>query len=95
MRCIKLGSAVGCWRVSQVHFVRKQTMCKSVNTHLTVCFAFYKPRWLLHNTADRAEIVFGHLKCLVSRSCMLTLCLRYFSIKRIKVWELQTGAFCV
>ena len=36
MRLIKLGSSVGCSRVPQVHFVRKQTMFKSVNTHLTV-----------------------------------------------------------
>ena len=45
MRCIKLGSLVGCTRVPQVPFVlkgfvRKQTMCKSVYTYLTVCFAF-------------------------------------------------------
>ena len=45
MRWIKLGSSVGCPSVPQVHFarkhfVRKQTMCKSVNIHLTVCFAF-------------------------------------------------------
>ena len=26
--------------------------------YLTICFAFEKPRWLLHNTADRAETVF-------------------------------------
>ena len=67
MRCIQLGSSVGCSRVPQVyfvrkHFVRKQTMCKSLYTYLTVCFAFEKPRWLLHNTADRAETVFSHLK---------------------------------
>ena len=37
-------------------------MCKSVYTYLTICFAFEKPRWLLHNTADRAETVFSHLK---------------------------------
>ena len=43
MRCIKLGSMIGCWRVPQVHFIQKhfaqkQTMCKSVNmSHLTVC----------------------------------------------------------
>ena len=37
-------------------------MCKSLYTYLTVCFAFEKPRWLLHNTADRAETVFSHLK---------------------------------
>ena len=30
MRCIQLGSSVGCSRVPQVHFVRKQTMCKSL-----------------------------------------------------------------
>ena len=41
MRCIKLGSLVVCSRVPQVNFVRKhfvgkQTMRKSVNTHLTV-----------------------------------------------------------
>ena len=63
MRCIQLGSSVGCSRVPQVHFVRKhfirkQTMCKSLYTYLTICFAFEKPRWLLHNTADRAETVF-------------------------------------
>ena len=63
MRCIQVGSSVGCSRVPQVHFVRKQTMCKSVYTYLTVCFAFEKPRWLLHNTADRAETVFSHLNC--------------------------------
>ena len=45
MRCIQLGSSVGCLRVPQVHFVRKhfvrkQAMCKSVYTFLTVCFAF-------------------------------------------------------
>ena len=62
------GSSVGCSRVPQVHFVRKhfvrkQTMCKSLYTYLTICFAFEKPRWLLHNTADRAETVFSHLKC--------------------------------
>ena len=62
MRCIQLGSSVGCSRVPQVHFVRKQTMCKSFYTYLTVCFAFEKPRWLLHNTADRVETVFSHLK---------------------------------
>ena len=67
MRCIQLGSSVGCSRVPQVHFVRKrfvpkQTMCKSLYTYLTICFAFEKPRWLLHNTADRAETVFSHLK---------------------------------
>ena len=66
LRCIQLGSSVGCSRVPQVHlvrkhFVRKQTMCKSLYTYLTVCFAFEKPRWLLHNTADRAETVFSHL----------------------------------
>ena len=61
MRCIQLGSLVGYSRVPQVHFVRKQTMCKSLYTHLTFCFAFEKPRWLLHNTADRAETVFSHL----------------------------------
>ena len=55
MRCIQLGSSVGCSKVPQVHFVRKQTMCKSLYTYLTICFAFEKPRWLLHNTADRAE----------------------------------------
>ena len=56
------------WVTPQVHFIRKhfvwkQTMCycKSVNTHLTVCFAFLKLRRLLHSTADRAETVFGHL----------------------------------
>ena len=62
MRCIQLGSSVGSSKVPQVHFVRKQTMCKSLYTHLTICFAFEKPRWLLHNTADRAETVFSHLK---------------------------------
>ena len=62
MRCIQLGSSVGCSRVPQVHFVRKQTMCKSLYAYLTICFAFEKPRWLLHNTADRAETVFSHLK---------------------------------
>ena len=62
MRCIQLGSLVGCVRVPQVHFVRKQTMCKSLYTYLTVCFAFEKPHWLLHNTADHAETVFSHLK---------------------------------
>ena len=67
MRCIQLGSSVGCSRVPQVHFVRKhfvrkQTMCKSLHMYLTVCFAFEKPRWLLQNTADRAETVFSHLK---------------------------------
>ena len=61
MRCIQLSSSVGCSRVPQVHFVRKQIMCKSVYTYLTICFAFEKPRWLLHNTADRAETVFSHL----------------------------------
>ena len=61
MRCIQLGSSVGCSRVPQVHFVRKQTMCKSLYTYLAICFAFEKPRWLLHNTADRAETVFSHL----------------------------------
>ena len=66
MRCIQLGSSVGCSRVPQVHFVRKhfvrkQTMCKSFYTYLTICFAVEKPRWLLHNTADRAETVFSHL----------------------------------
>ena len=62
MRCIQLGSLVGYSRVPQVHFVRKQTMCKSLYTYLTICFGFEKPRWLLHNTADRAETVFSHLK---------------------------------
>ena len=67
MRCIQLGSSVGCSRVPQVHFVRKhfvrkQTMCKSLYRYLTICFAFEKPRWLLHNTADRAKTVFSHLK---------------------------------
>ena len=61
MRCIQLGSTVGCSRVPQVHFVRKQTMCKSLYTYLTICFAFEKPRWFLHNTADRVETVFSHL----------------------------------
>ena len=61
MRCIQLGSLVGFSRVPQVHFVRKQTMCKSLYTYLTNCFAFEKPRLLLHNTADRAETVFSHL----------------------------------
>ena len=42
MRCIQLGSSVGCSRFPQVHFVRKQTMCKSVYTYLTICFAFEK-----------------------------------------------------
>ena len=37
-------------------------MCKSLYTYSTICFAFEKPRWLLHNTADRAETVFSHLK---------------------------------
>ena len=60
MHCIQLGSAVGCSRVPQVHFVRKQTMCKSLYTYLTIGFAFEKPRWLLHNTTDRAETVFSH-----------------------------------
>ena len=41
---------------------RSKTKCKSLYTYLTVCFAFEKPRWLLHNTADRAETVFSHLK---------------------------------
>ena len=73
MRCIQLGSSVGCSRVPQVHFVRKhfvpkQTMCKSLYTYLTICFAFEKPRWLLHNTADRAETVFSHLKPITKRS---------------------------
>jgi len=36
-------------------------MCKSLYTYLTICFAFEKPRWLLHNTADRVETVFSHL----------------------------------
>ena len=63
MRCIQLGSSVGCSRVPQVHFVRKgfvrkQTMCKSFYTYLTIYFPFEKTRWLLHNTAERAEIVF-------------------------------------
>ena len=67
MRCIQLGSLVGCSRVPQVyfvrkHFVRKQAMCKSLYTYLTICFAFEKPRWLLHNTADRTETVFSRLK---------------------------------
>ena len=62
MRCIQLGSSVGCSRVPQVHFVRKQTMCKSLYTYLTICFAFEKPHLLLHNTADRAETLFSHLK---------------------------------
>ena len=67
MPCIQLGSLVGHSRVPQVHFVRKhfirkQTMYKSLYTYLTICFAFEKPRWLLHNTADRAETVFSHLK---------------------------------
>ena len=61
MRYIQLGSSVGCSRVPQVHFVRKQTMCKSLYTYLTICFTFEKPRWLLHNTADCAETVFSHL----------------------------------
>ena len=70
---IQLGSSVGCSRVPQVHFVRKhfvrkQTMCKSLYTYLTICFAFEKPRWLLHNTADRAETVFSHLKPITKRS---------------------------
>ena len=43
------------------NFVRKQTMCKSLYPYLTICFAFEKPCWLLHNTADRAETVFSHL----------------------------------
>ena len=60
MRCIQLGSSVGCSRVPQFHFVRKQTMCILVYTNLTVCFAL-KPRWLLHNTADRGETVFSPL----------------------------------
>ena len=69
MRCIQLGSSVGSSRVPQVHFVRKQTMSQSLYTYLTVCFAFEKPRWLLHNTADRAETVFSHLnKYRVSRT---------------------------
>ena len=62
MHCIQLGSSVSCSRVPQVHFVRKQTMCKSLYKYLTICFAFEKPRWLLHNTADHAETVFSHLK---------------------------------
>ena len=71
MRCIQLGFSVGCLRVPQVHFARKhfvqkQTMCESVYTYLTICFAFEKPRWLLHNTADCAETVFSHLKCFIS-----------------------------
>ena len=37
-------------------------MCKSFYTYLTICFPFEKTRWLLHNTAERAEIVFSHLK---------------------------------
>ena len=37
-------------------------MCKSLYTYLAISFAFEKPRWLLHNTADRAETVFSHLK---------------------------------
>ena len=53
MRCIQLSSWVGCSRVPQVHFVQKQTLCKSLYTYLTICFAFEKPRWLLHNTAAR------------------------------------------
>ena len=61
MRCIQLGSSVGCSRVPQVHFVRKQTMCKSFYPYLAICFAFEKPCWLLHNTADRTETVFSHL----------------------------------
>ena len=66
MRCIQLGSSVGCSRVPQVnfvrkHFVRKQTMCKSLYMYLTIRFAFERPRWLLQNTADRAETVFSHL----------------------------------
>ena len=71
MRCIQMGSSVGCSGVPQVHFVRKhfvrkQTMCKSLYPYLTICFAFEKPRWLLHNTADRAETVFSHLKISVA-----------------------------
>ena len=60
-------SVADCSSVPQVHFVwkhlvRKQTISKSVNMHLMVFFAFWKLRWLLHNTADRTETVFGHLK---------------------------------
>ena len=73
MRCIQLGSSLGCSRVPQVHFVRKhffrkQTMCKSLYTYLTICFASEKLRWLLHNTADRAETVFSHLKQYLRRT---------------------------
>ena len=39
-----------------------QTMCKSPYMYLTIFFVFEKPRWLLHNTAYRAETVFSHLK---------------------------------
>ena len=90
MPCIQLGSSVGCSRVPQVHFirkhfVRKQTMCKSLYTYLTICFAFEKPRWLLHNTADRAETVFSHLKKVdealfsAEQGRVQTLCDNYFS----------------
>ena len=81
MRCIQLGSSVGCSRVPQLHFVqkhfvRKQTMCKSVCTYLTICFAFEKPRWLLHNIADRAETVFSHLKTCTQAKSLKTLLIK-------------------
>ena len=74
MRCIQLASSVGCSRVPQVHFVRKQTMCKSVCTYLTICFACEKPRWLLPNTADRAETVFSHLNCVRNKGTSFASC---------------------
>ena len=43
-------------------FENKRCVNHFIYTYLTVCFAFEKPGWLLHNTADRAETVFSHLK---------------------------------
>ena len=49
-------------------------MCKSLYTYLTICCAFEKPRWLLHNTADRAETVFSHLNGSIHSDNLLIFC---------------------
>ena len=72
MRCIQLGSSVGCSRVPQVHFVRKhfvrkQTMCKSLYTYLTICFAFENEFLVSKETVvlrrwERSKQKFGFIK---------------------------------
>ena len=70
-------------------------MCKSLYTYLAVCFAFEKPRWLLH-TADRAETVFSHLnrKSVLGFCHVISAAILAFRWRCLPFFVSQSGEFC-